>query len=526
MERTRATTPLATLAAALISGGLCWGLADVAWGQGPESEAPAREPPESESPEAAISEPETLAPEPPGPEPPAPDIPVEASPDADAEDSPEEAEVVPVTRTREERREVLDYDGRSDPGPTAEEILVWVPRVLFSPVHLVLEYIVRRPIGALLTAIERERLHIFLIDFFTWDHRNAGLIPTALFDFGLMPSAGVYFFWNDAGAPGHDLRAYAAIGGADYLRASLSDRVLLSGEGEVKLTIGVDAERRPDRIFQGLGALTETGDRARFRRDRVEPRVQVSMRPWRRSELRISVGITHNEFSADGYSDGSTDPSLAESLRSNTFAELPPGFGGYSAYRQRLVLRVDSREEPPAPGHGVQVEGMAEQGFDLVSGLQRSWIRYGGTVAGFIDAGNERVFSLHLRAELVDPLGDDEVPFTEQARLGGRVTELAGFLSEQLIGRSSVVASLRYRYPVWVYLDASLFVSAGNVFDERFEDFDLEHLRLSGGFALQTTGDDGHGLAITLALGTAPLADGFVISSFRFMVGGQPRGFL
>lgn len=424
-------------------------------------------------------------------------------------------------RPATERRTVPDYDGRPDPGPTPEEVLIWIPRILFGPIHLVLEYLVRAPVGALLTAAEREEWHLFLADFFTWNRRQAGLVPTAFFDFGFAPSVGLYFFWNDLGAEGHMLRGTASFGGVDFLRASVWDRVLLSRAGRVEWSTRVEASTRPDRVFQGLGPLSDQDDRARFRHSFVEGAGRLDIHPWRGSRVSVQVGVGWQSYDPDGYAPVSDDPSLATAVQNGTFPGLPPGFEGYVAYRQRVELRLDTREVAPAPRHGVKLEVMAEQGVDLTSAVDRRWVRYGGVASAFVDIANERVISLHVLADLVDPLGAAEVPFLEQATLGASMLRMPGFLQNQLIGRSAAVATIRYSYPVWVFLDGSLFVSAGNVFDARFAGFDPELLRLAWGFGLASLGDRDHGFELTLAFGTEPFVSGAEIESVRLTVGGQ-----
>jgi hypothetical protein len=53
------------------------------------------------------------------------------------------------------KRQTPDYDGRPDPPPTAGEGALWIPRVLLFPPYVVSEYVIRRPLGALVTAAER-----------------------------------------------------------------------------------------------------------------------------------------------------------------------------------------------------------------------------------------------------------------------------------------------------------------------------------------------------------------------------------
>ena len=52
----------------------------------------------------------------------------------------------PVLEDR--RRAVPDYDGRPD-RRTAGDVAIWIPRVVLYPVHLVTEYVLRRPLVGL-----------------------------------------------------------------------------------------------------------------------------------------------------------------------------------------------------------------------------------------------------------------------------------------------------------------------------------------------------------------------------------------
>ncbi len=454
-----------------------------------------------------------------------PSEPAEPAPGATTEGGSETTPAAPVRQPGEApsipRRALPDYDGRDEPGPSAEEVLLWIPRILFFPVHLVFEYVLRQPIGWLLTTAERENWTALVIDFFTWSERKAGLVPTAFFDFGFQPSVGLYLWWNDLGAPGNQLRAQVAFGGVDWLRATLSDRVRTSRETELAFT--ADAWRRPDYVFQGLGWSSRDSERSRYLHSYVEGRADFRVRPWRASELLFSAGVRWNDFEPGGYAFASNDQSLGDAVMQGLY-DLPPGFDGYTAYYQRLELTIDTREDRPAPGHGLRVEAFAHQGFDLEQIIARRWLRYGGALGAFVDVGNNRVLALFGNVELADPLGEAEVPFTEQAQLGGGPLVMSGFLRGSLIGRSAAALTLEYRYPIWVFLDGSLHVSVGNVFGEHFGDFDFERLRTSFGLGFRSIGDRDQSFNVLVALGSAPFALGGDIESIRLVVGSQ-QGF-
>ncbi len=391
-------------------------------------------------------------------------------------------------------------------------------RVLLAPLHFIFEYLIRRPLGELVTLAERERWYDTIVNVFTFDDHRAGIIPTALYDFGGLPSVGLYFFWNDLGAPGHRLRVHVGTWGLDWLQGTVRDRVLLARN--VEFSIRVSAGRRPDQAFQGFGPLSNPEERARYRRDQFDGTLELVISPWQRAHIAFSAGITGNAFSPDGYDPVGNDPSFTEALNQGLFSALPPGFDGYVAYKQRLRAIFDTRVGSHAPEHGARLDAIAEQGIDLGSPSSYRWLRYGLTLGGYVEVLPERVLSLHVRAQFADPLGIAPVPFVEQVRLGETLLDMPGFFPGTLTDQSSIVATLRHRWPVWALLDATAFVATGNVFGEHLRDFDPTKLRLSWGFGLQTLGDQDHSLRLILAFGTRAFEEGAGIESVRFYLGG------
>src|SRR5262245_49049150 len=91
----------------------------------------------------------------------------------------------------EAKRDVPDYDGRGDPPTTAGDVLIWVPRVAVSPLYLVSEYVIRKPMEVLVETVERHQWAQRVIDYF---NGPVGIVPTALVDTGMSPTLGFYFF--------------------------------------------------------------------------------------------------------------------------------------------------------------------------------------------------------------------------------------------------------------------------------------------------------------------------------------------
>lgn len=420
---------------------------------------------------------------------------------------------------RTDKRPVPNYDGRRDEPPSAGDIALWAPRVLAFPLYLVTEFVIRRPMGWLIVTAEREDWPTAVMDFFTFDEeRKVGLVPTAFFDFGFKPSVGLYFFADDAFHEGNDIRVNLGFWGVDWLKVAARDRIELDDDSHVEL--GASWLRRPDYLFHGIGPNAPDETSSRFGADIAHAYLSHDVALWRMSSIQSEVGYSDVSYYEKECCD---DPSLEQRARDGELA-LPPGYdGGFRAGYARMAAALDTRLPPPATGHGVRVEGHVEQDVELDADRPPNrWVKYGGKVGGFLDlTGHRRVLSLWVSGAFADPLGGEEVvPFTELTMLGGS-GEMRGFREGRLYGRSSLVATVQYQWPVWVWLEGTMHVATGNVFGPGLEDFDPNLLRLSSAIGFRSTGSDDHYLEILTGFGTETYEEGWSVTSFRLVVGGN-----
>ena len=453
---------------------------------------------------------------------------VEVRTSTDAPEGTASSTVAPAAdsgaQVRRHRRETPNLDGRAPPPPGAADVLLWVPRVLLSPLHLVLEWGVRKPLGAVLTVAERDGWAEILVDFFTFNERKIGVVPTFFFDYNFRPSVGLYFFWNELFVEPHSLQMTLGYGGDDWYRLTVLDRWRVSQSAELNLTFNVWG--RPDHVFSGLGLDGDPDNRSRYFREIVDGRAQLIARPWRQSELRLEAGVRTNRF-RDGSPD-SGEVTLSEGVRRGLFA-TPAGFEeGYTSSFQQLLVRVDSRAPRPAPGSGALIESYLLHAWNLEQSGQE-WMGYGGQLGAFIDLGRQRVVGVTGQAHLVNPIGGGEIPFTENFILARRPQDLSGFLPGTLMGRSAGVLTVEYSYPIWIFLDSALQYSVGNAFGANFEDFSFGALRSSLGLGVKAapnsatnlTGEPDNALTFLVAVGTSRFDEPFTIDSFRLVFGTQ-----
>ena len=420
-------------------------------------------------------------------------------------------------------RVVPDYRGQDPPPASAEHVALWFPRVVLSPVYFVTEWLLRRPVGAAVSAAERANLPTVLYDFFAFGpEHKAGFAPIAFVDFGFNPSVGIYAFWDDALAKGHDLRAHVSYWPVDWVGGSIVDRLRFFGKDT--LQVRLRGTRRPDHVYYGPGARSLQSAQSRFGEDELDGSMRLDLPLGRAGRVDAGAGVRSASF-RDGQFGG--DPGILESVAAGTFP-LPDGFArGYTAEYNDLRVALDSRRQFPSNGTGVRMELLAEQGSDLRQSPGAGWLHYGGALGGFWDVtGTRRVVSLSVLLMFSDPLGSRLVPFTELVTLGGDSASpggfpapMPGFYPERLFDRSASVATLRYRWPIGPWLAGSLQAAVGNVFGEHLQGFDTRLLRFSGALGIETDSSPDSTFELLVGMGTETFDQGAQVDSFRLAVG-------
>jgi hypothetical protein len=410
------------------------------------------------------------------------------------------------------KRELPNYDGREQP-TTAGDVLIWVPRVLLSPLYVVSEYVLRRPLGFLISSAERAQLPNAIYDFFTFgpDHK-AAILPVGFIDFGFNPSLGLLFFWNDI-VPRHDLSVRGTMWGVKWLAGSFVYTVRLPGAASV----GVHflGRRRPDLVFFGIGPNSLQEDRSRYGASQLEGGFDAEVTGARVVQLKLNLGVRRVHFHESDFND---QIDITEAAAEGRYP-LPPGYDtGYTVLYNRLLLTIDSRRDSTLQDTGVLADLSVEQSSDIAAKPGSSWLRYGAWLGAFYDLNDHgRVVSLAFGAQFADPLGNEEIPFTELVTLGGG-GPMRGFVPGRLLGRSAAAATLRYRWPIWVFLDGSLQFSVGNVFGPHLEDFKPSLLRFSGALGFES-GKVNKSLEFLIGMGSETFEHGGQITSFRLVVG-------
>jgi hypothetical protein len=168
---------------------------------------------------------------------------------------------------------------------------------------------------------------------------------------------------------------------------------------------------------------------------------------------------------------------------------------------------------------GVSLDLFGEQNVDLANSPSSGWLRYSGTLWGFVDlTGRDRMLSLSLSTNFVDPLGDRPVPFQQLATLGGG-RAMPGLRPGRLYDRSSVVTMLRYSWPVWLGFNGWMQAGLGNVFGPHLQGIRPGRARLSTAIGLETTGSRDVIFQALLGFGTETIESGADLDTIRVSLG-------
>jgi hypothetical protein len=421
-----------------------------------------------------------------------------------------------------ERRAVPDMDGRPERNDEVADALLWIPRIAFLPVYLLVEHVLRLPIGWFLTTAERDQWDLFNVsgrpaDQFTW-----GIVPTIFIDFGFRAAGGAYVWFDNLGMEGHGVRLRLGFGGLDWMRFAVTDRLQIDPRTQLQGTLL--GNMRPDYTFLGFGPSEPSVARtSRYGRRRIEGVVHLTHRPFRSSHIRGTLGIAANELYDTTYTDG-PEETITRAVRQGWYPslgnELPAGFGGYTITWARVDAAVDTRERGPMSDRsGVRAEVSIEVDFDVFD-VDRRWVDYGGGIGGFWDIDSGRTVGVWINAQLATPFGPQPIPFTELPDFGVR-GRLSGFRRGWITGPSAIAATLEYRYPVWAAIEGFVSTGVGNAFGPELRDFRFEDLRLSVMFGLRTIGDPDHAITFQIGFGTETFAQGLEPAILRVTVGTQ-----
>jgi hypothetical protein len=167
-----------------------------------------------------------------------------------------------------------------------------------------------------------------------------------------------------------------------------------------------------------------------------------------------------------------------------------PGFHtGTQFLRVGAGMHLDTRDSLYRPTMGAAFE----LDFDYSHGLghddQSSYFRMHAALGGVLDLWRRsRILVLRATTDAVWPTNDFPVPFFELPLLGGP-DALRGARWGKYRDFTTVLFTVEYRWPIWMWMDASLFVDSGGAFGRNYQGFQLNQFAtgIGAGLRLRTS---------------------------------------
>ena len=383
---------------------------------------------------------------------------------------------------------------RSDAKKTttsAGQIFLWPPRLVLMPLRFLwkgLSY----PLAAMANNEEKNHVSQKLYLMFTTSDGMLGVRPELEYNLSFTPTIGATFF--DKKLFGRDTYFDATFRGSvsdDIAYTRLRARPLPS-RWATQLDLMTEFNRRDDQLFTGIGMEHLKPSRYMINSLLLLTLARFTVRPEARFVLGTQWGIRR-------FGNGRTigdDPPIAEVYCVRNAAgrcatpltvndQQVPGFNqGTQFFRAVAGLSVDTRDSTIKPSSGALIELTADYSKGL--GEDRSsYLRVWGSTMGVLDLWKRtHVLILRAWAMTVVPFSNQPVPFTELVVLGGP-DNLRGVRVSYLRDYSGVLFTAEYRWPIWMWMDASLFTDAGGVFGQGWSGFAVEKLVPDVGAALR-----------------------------------------
>lgn len=387
-------------------------------------------------------------------------------------------------------------DGKVRDNPTYDGLLA-LPRILLAPPRLLLRAL-GEPVRAVLALDERYHVFNFLTHLVTSADGTRGLRPEIRYISRLAPQLAVTYFDRKLLGEGSSLSltigavlpglAFAEFG----VRPHLPDRYALAITGTYL--------KRDDAFFAGVGLSSPGGlaanenPRARVAIESVDVGATLEVKLHKLLRLKGAESWIFRRYGngrrdkvgselpvAEAYCRGSVHgqclvPAVDE-------ARVPGFYDGANYFATDARLAFDTRTGTYSSRLWLRLElgGRYAQSPSLAG---PSWLSGRGTIAAGVPLGGTRALVLRIAAEMMKPTSDCVVPFSELIALGGP-DDLRGSPLGRYRDFSSVLATLEYRWAVWMWMDAAIFTDWGGVFGQRFQGFAIDRIVPNVGVGIQ-----------------------------------------
>ncbi len=381
----------------------------------------------------------------------------------------------PTTSQEKDALERVDEVEPPDLRPVDEEDS-WYYRILAAPQYLWDGF--TYPIKKMSIFYEQVDLLERALDVFLNEERTGGIVPRFEFGGAIGAGVGLTAFHNDLFRQRKQIRASYLFGFLENHAGEFfyKDPALLGSDISLETNLlGLDVDR--GRFFPGGNRAPKAreGGRTNFELDEISGDFKVGT---------PVVGHLKAFFVGRGFF------AEAKEGKGRDIPSTIPGVGS-SLIALEVGPRVtyDSRESPFRPSNGWLLDTSFSYTNQL-DGHEFEYYGYTAEVQRYISVfRGDRVLVLRGYLAKLHSFEDRSIPFYELNQLDLN-HGLRGYERGRWFDEGALLFNVEWRYPVWAQTEGSLFVDAGQVFND-YRDLNTRTFRLSvgGGFRFVTKQD-------------------------------------
>lgn len=253
------------------------------------------------------------------------------------------------------------------------------------------------------------------------------------------------------------------------------------------LDLEIDYRKRPWESFYGLGTDSREVDEVSYTLEQSEFCAGLT---WRASgSTRIGLFA---EYVISNVSDGRNDE--RPRVISEIAELLDLKYHDYRSSRHITTgagLQHDSRDHPGQPLRGGEEKLRLAYNHGVNRSNDLEYFSFEADLTRYFELFRKRVLAARVRFNRVThDEAEVSIPFYLRSALGGEEA-LRGYRSQRFVDNDYLVASIEYRYPIWLKLDGFIFHEQGRVSNSMVDDFDLSGFKHSTGMGIRAWGRDG-----------------------------------
>ena len=250
-------------------------------------------------------------------------------------------------------------------------------------------------------------------------------------------------------------------------------------------------EKLTTESFFGIGPNTEKNAKSNYTRELFGPDISIGIDLGHRLTLQARTGFELNNILPGRDND---HPSLTD-LYSG--ADLPGLDTQVNLFTFSLGFYYGSLNRPAKPSRGYEINAVGHY-FQQINTGDFYFFKLSADFRYYIPLFHKRVLMIRLGTELTDPLPAKEVPFYYLSELGEGIS-FRGFERGRFRDFDLILGSLEYRYPISNKLESILFVDAGQVSADIFNEYSSSNWEFSIGTGLRYVTEGGSVSKIELA---------------------------